>query len=178
MGSYAPDEVVAQVRALALEGYRPHSIAQRTGVPLTTTWRWLNEWKELASEQDKELFDQERRVALLSARLFEDKLEAALKDPSQTRLTEAGVSYGIARDKQFKRKELALKERDQSQLMSDLLEAIRTEASKLAEHKDVAPSRVAPETQLRSEIVPSETTHLTSLPSHETKLIAEPQEQS
>ena len=159
MGSYAPDEVVAQVRALALTGYRAPTIAQRVNVPERTVYRWLTEWQELATEQDKELLDQERRIALLSARLFEDKIESALKDPSQTRLTEAGIAYGISRDKQFKRQELALKERDQSQLMGDLLEAIKHEAAKLAE---------STRTQ--------EATQSTVAPSHETRLLTTAQD--
>ena len=103
MGSYAPDEVVAQVRALALQGYRPHSIAEQTDVPRETVRRWLHEWAELGSEEDREIFNQERRVALMAGQLLQLKYESALDNPDSVKLTEAAIGFGITRSKLHER---------------------------------------------------------------------------
>ena len=51
------------------------------------------------TEQNRELLDQERRIGLLTARIFEDKLLAVIEGREPIKVTEAGIAYGISRSK-------------------------------------------------------------------------------
>lgn len=100
MGAYAPDEVVAQVRALALTGRSQSYISRETKVPLTTVHRWLKEWKELEPEQSREMVSAEHRIGRLLDTIVTGELEFIADGLVPTpNLRDLMVSWGISRSK-------------------------------------------------------------------------------
>ena len=103
MGSYAPDETVAQVRALALQGLPATRIADSLNLPHRTAQRWIQEWRELASEQHSEIADQERRINVRLGAIVEQRLDAIQDGREQVTFRDLMVSLGIGRSKEHER---------------------------------------------------------------------------
>ena len=145
-----PPEVRERGIALLFEGYslrQVHRILKGrygSAPEVSTIWEWRNQ-----SDVSEQLDRNERAMALRLDRLMERKLDKVENDIGSVRLQELAIPAGIYRDKQFKRKELALKERDQSQLMGDLLLAIRDEAAKLSGRTQIVAQGTQPLTGTR-----------------------------
>jgi hypothetical protein len=99
MGAYAPDETVAQVRALALAGYSGPAIAQRTNIPVRTVQHWLAEWRELAPEQSQELANAELRIARRMDAITESFLDRVEAGQEKLSGVATFTMWGISRSK-------------------------------------------------------------------------------
>ncbi len=135
MGAYVSDDIKARALALVTQGQSRHQVARAVGVHHVTVWRWLEEARNdpQLEEWERWQFNREYRIIEHAERITEQALTTIEEEGTGPKhLIALNAISGTLRDKQFKRKELALKERDQSQLMSELLLAIRDEASRLA----------------------------------------------
>ena len=105
MGSYYPDEIRAQARALLLQGYTCNATADRIGVAQATVSRWRDEFTSLSDEQSALLADNERRIALRADKLLEAKLDyLEEKDrTSEIPIRDLTILTGVMRDKQIRR---------------------------------------------------------------------------
>ena len=103
MGAHAPDKVVATVRALALQGYGPTGINERTGIPLSTVKRWIREWTDLAPEQSRELANAELRIARRLDNIMETRLDAVESGAERVAFRDLAVTWGISRSKLHER---------------------------------------------------------------------------
>lgn len=159
-----PSEVRERALQLLLEGYSLRQVSRilkgRYGnaPEVGTIWEWRNQ-----SDVTEQLDKNERAMALRLDRLIERKLDKVENDIGSVRLQELAIPRGIYTDKQFKRADLALKERDNRQF-SELLQAIKDRADSLTIEVKAKPvAGFVQETQIE--------------PSHETKLISEPQDE-
>ena len=160
MGAYVSDDVRARALAMLTAGKTRHQVAAAVGVSHVTVWRWLEAARNdpQLEEWERWQFNREYRIIEHAERITEQALHMIEADGTGPKhLIALNAISGTLRDKQFKRKELALKERDTTHVMLELLQAIKDETAKLHE-----PS--------------TEATHV--IPSHKTKLISEPQSEA
>ena len=107
--THYPDEIVATAVALGVRGYSLRRIESelRQRFPNermpdhSTISDWLNN-----SDLTTALEPQEQRIAHRTGRILEDQLDAVERGDKDISLTQAGVLYGISRDKMFRRNEL------------------------------------------------------------------------
>ena len=131
------DEIVGVALAMVAEGHSLRHIDRELqerfpGEPTpdySTISRWTHD-ADLGAGLEK----QEERIAALTARLYEDRLERVERGEEEMSITAAGVAYGIARDKYFKRTEL---KRPPAGLLPELLRAIAERAEEIRAERGV-----------------------------------------
>ena len=193
MGAYAPDEAQARTRALIAEGKTPRQIAPIVGVSWRTIYNWLDKWMhdDSLEQADRNQLIREYRISEKADNQIEATVDSMAESPPDPKyLIALNAISGTMRDKQFKRKELALKERDISRDMAQILAAIQDYAQSISPGSQrLLANPAAPESEpshdlgsasyQTPEIKPTlQTTSATSQdavdPGHQTKLSNEP----
>src|SRR3990170_1344436 len=104
---YYSEEKVAEVQAMIDLGYRPRTAAVKAGISEDTVYSWLASNVLTTTHLDSVGADQRSRIAVRSADILEDMLDATAAGDIKPSPVQVATVWGIATDKQLRARELA-----------------------------------------------------------------------